>query len=188
MRLLPLPTIWYFLCRSAHFLHQTVCDHNVNGYTSMCPKWSLFFRSWIVYCTVSTTRKVLWNQYNLSILCWWLQWADPAILVCWQDCDEAVPPASPGADAALVEQAPVGTFDPRCLVGLPGMCGRQVGVNGRTFHSTWIEITILFVCRPHELDFSEQVQHEIPLRTFWLSSTCTTITHANSIAIDSWSI
>lgn len=39
MRLLQLPTIWYsyFLCGSADFLHQTVCDHNVNGYTTYVP-------------------------------------------------------------------------------------------------------------------------------------------------------
>ena len=39
MRLLPLPTIWYsyFLCGSADFLHQTVCDRNVNGYTTYVP-------------------------------------------------------------------------------------------------------------------------------------------------------
>ena len=47
------------------------------------------------------------------------------------------------------------------------MCGRQVGVSGRTFHWKWIELTqsysyglcALLDCRPHELDFSEQAQH-----------------------------
>ena len=133
----------------------------------MCPKWSLFFRSWIVYCsTVQSVwlRKVLWKKYNLyqfvKTVLVALRWPCSGMLTLFgQDCDEAVPPASPGAESTLVEEAPVGN-------GLPAMCGRQVGVSGRTFHSKWIELThsysfglcALFDCRPHELDFSEQAQ------------------------------
>lgn len=122
--------------------------------------------------------KVLWNQYNLyqfvnTVLVALMSWPCSGMLTLFgQDCDEAVPPASPGAESTLVEEAPVGNW--WLLISgawsvFPQCVGRQVGVSGRTFHSKWIELTqsysyrsyglcALFDCRPHELDFSEQAQ------------------------------
>lgn len=75
MRLLPLPTIWYsyFLCRSADFFHQIVCDHNVNGYTTYVPQVELI----CLDRELRTALSVWLGKYfeinticiNLSILC-----------------------------------------------------------------------------------------------------------------------